>query len=263
MGNSARLTGMVHRVALPLLACLLVPGMAHSAPAQELTPGSPDTTTFTSEALNLRFTYPSTLHETDPAQAIADGHLNVLGISADSDPALARATACLHPLLLAKTPESQTGVTSTSETSPDGVTRVQVTPLTSATILLAELDLHCVVEQGKVNANDVLTRMAEVVEKTPRVSRILQPTSYNVNRQRVHIAAAQGQLKSEGETSPFTIFTMGLSTNWNNHLLVWYFTSNNINMLDTVTKSTVAFGRQAPAVLYPVHIRNGNVQAAP
>ncbi len=140
---------------------------------------------------------------------------------------------------------------------------MQITPTTSATILLAELDLHCVVEQGNADANDILTRMAEVVEKTPRMSRIIEPTSYSVERQRVHIAAAQGHLKSEGETSPFTIFTMGLSTNWNSHLLVWFFTSNNINMLDTITKSTVAFGRQSPAVLYPLHVRNGNAPAAP
>ncbi len=261
MGKSARLTRMVRCLALPLLALLFVQNTAPSTPAQA--PAPSDTTTFTSEALNLRFTYPSTLHETDPAQAIADGHLNVLGISADSDPALSRATACLHPLLLAKTPEAQAGATSTSETSPDGVTHVQITPITSATILLAELDLHCVAEQGNPDANDILTRMAEVVEKTPRMSRIIEPTWYKVDRQRVHIAAAQGHLKLEGETSPFTIFTMGLSTNWNNHLLVWYFTSNNINMLDTITKSTVAFGRQSPAVLYPLHVRNGNAQAAP
>lgn len=252
---------MIRRLPLPLLALLLVPNMATSARSQA--PAPPDTTTFTSEALKLRFTYPSTLHETDAAQVIADGHLNVLGISADSDQALARATACLHPLLLVKTPESQAGATSTSETSPDGLTHVQITPTTTATILLAELDLHCVVEQGNADANDILTRMAEVVEKTPRMSRIIEPTSYNVDRQRVHIAAAQGHLKSEGETSPFTIFTMGLSTNWNNHLLVWYLTSNNISMLDKITKSTVAFGRQSAGALYPLHIRNGNTQAAP
>lgn len=252
---------MLRRPAFSLLALLLVPNLPLSAPAQA--PAPPDTTTFTSEALNLRFTYPSTLHETDPAQAIADGHLNVLGISADSDPALSRATACLHPLLLVKTPESQAGATSTAETSPDGSTHVQVTPTTTATILLAELDLHCVAEQGNADANNILTRLAEVVEKTPRMSRIIEPASYNVDRQRVHIAAAQGHLKSDGETSPFTIFTMGLSTSWNNHLLVWFFTSNNISMLDNITKSTVAFGRQSPAVLYPLHVRNGNAQAAP
>ncbi len=121
---------MMRTFGLPLLAFLAVSSISTSAPAQA--PAPPDTKTFTSEALNLRFTYSSTLHETDPVQAIADGHLNVLGISADSDPALSRATACLHPLLLVKTPEAQAGATSTSETSPDGVTHVQITPTTSA-----------------------------------------------------------------------------------------------------------------------------------
>jgi len=53
---------MLRRPAFSLLALLLVPNLPLSAPAQA--PAPPDTTTFTSEALILRFTYPSTLHET-------------------------------------------------------------------------------------------------------------------------------------------------------------------------------------------------------
>jgi hypothetical protein len=45
---------------------------------------------------------------------------------------------------------------------------------------------------------------------------------------------------------------MGLSTNWNSHLLVWYFSSNNIDTLNRITKTTVRFGRAEAAPLYPV-----------
>jgi hypothetical protein len=51
---------------------------------------------------------------------------------------------------------------------------------------------------------------------------------------------------------------MGIATNWSNHLLVWFLSSNQIRMLDRLTKSTVGFGRQAPAPLYPRPLGNLN-----
>ena len=228
-----------------LLLLLAVPAIAPAqAPAH----------TFSSESLNLRFTYPADLSPVDPAEAVAGGHLNLLGISVDSDPELARATACLHPLLLAKTPQQGPASISTSHTTPDGVTRTTITPTASATLLLAELDLSCVIDGGNAHATDLLPRMAEAVSRTPGMSPLMEPTWYTVGRQHIHMAAAKGRPISAGQPSPFTLFTMGLSTTWNNHLLVWFFTSNNTGLLDAITKSTVAFGRQAPAVLYPSHV---------
>lgn len=49
---------------------------------------------------------------------------------------------------------------------------------------------------------------------------------------------------------------MALSTNWNNHLLVWYFSSNSIDTLNRITKTTVRFGNDKAAPLYPLVIGN-------
>jgi hypothetical protein len=75
------------------------------------------------------------------------------------------------------------------------------------------------------------------------------------------MAAAQGQPQTREQTqdSPpasSQLYTMGLSTNWNSHLLVWYFTSNNIDTLNRITKTTVRFGRDTAAPLYPLTIGN-------
>jgi hypothetical protein len=51
---------------------------------------------------------------------------------------------------------------------------------------------------------------------------------------------------------------MGLSTNWNSHLLVWYFSSNSIDTLNRLTKTTVRFGRAQAAPLCPVPIGNAS-----
>jgi hypothetical protein len=76
------------------------------------------------------------------------------------------------------------------------------------------------------------------------------------------MAAAQGQPQAQPlPADPQLLaqpplYTMGLSTNWNNHLLVWYFLSNNIDILNRITKTTVRFGRDQAAPLYPLTIGN-------
>jgi hypothetical protein len=67
------------------------------------------------------------------------------------------------------------------------------------------------------------------------------------------MAAAQGPPQSSDQGQ---LYTMGISTNWNSHLLVWYFSSNSIDMLNRITKTTVRFGRDQAASLYPLTIGN-------
>ena len=63
---------------------------------------------------------------------------------------------------------------------------------------------------------------------------------------------------SNAGAAPSQLYTMGLSTNWNNHLLVWYFTSNSIDTLNRITKTTVRFGNDKAAPLYPLTIGNAS-----
>ena len=188
-------------------------------------------TEYSSDSLNLRFSYPSDLNKADSAEALKDGHLALLGISGASGPALAAATRCLRPDLLARS--------------------------ATATILLAELDVTCLTPDQQANAKDLLATMAELVTKVPGMTSIAPAAWYNVGWQKVHMAAAQGAPQplpqtaaSADASAPQRLYTMGFSTNWNNHLLVWYFSSTDIQTLNRITKSTVRFGRSAAAPLY-------------
>jgi hypothetical protein len=203
---------------LLLAACLLVP----TAHAQSLTE-------WHSDDLNLRFSYPSDLTPAPPAEALQDGHLTLLGISGSSDPVLAAATRCLRPDLLTKS--------------------------STATILLAELDVTCLTPDQQSNAKDLLANLAELVAKVPGMTSIAPPAWYTIGWQKVHMAAAQGSPQS-GDTAAQRVYTMGISTTWNNHLLVWFFSSPDIATLDRITKSTVRFGRAAAAPLYPSPIHD-------
>ena len=201
---------------------------------------APNTTEWENEALKLRLFYPSDLVKGDTTQVISDGRLVLFGVSGASDPKLAEATHCLRPVLLLEQP-------------PSGA--AAQTPTLTATILLAELDINCLTPDQQSKATHLLADMAEIVNKVPGMKPIAQPATYTIGWQKIHMAAAQGQPQTTN-SAPSQLYTMGLSTNWNSHLLVWYFSSNSIDTLNRITKTTVRFGRDQAAPLYPLTIGN-------
>ena len=211
-----------------------------------------------SETLNMRFAYPTDFVQRDATAAMHDGHLTIFGISGDADPELAAATHCLKPDLLVELPGSDVSQTTSSKPAADGSTQVTITPSPTGTILLAELDIDCLTPEQQVKAHDLQAGMAEVVNKVPGMRSIMTPSWYTIGWQKVHVAAAQGQPQSQagGQVGPLQLFTMGIATNWNSHILVWYFSSNSVALLDRMTKSTVRFGRAKAESLYPVTIGN-------
>jgi hypothetical protein len=201
---------------------------------------APNTTEWENEALKLRLFYPSDLVKGDATQAMSDGHLTLFGLSGASDSKLVEATRCLRPVLLLELP-------------PPGAA-AKTTTIT-ATVLLAELDINCLTPEQQNKATNLLADMAEVVNKVPGMKSIAQPATYTIGWQKVHMAAAQGQPQTSN-LAQSQLYTMGLSTNWSSHLLVWYFSSNSIDTLNRITKTTVRFGRNQAAPLYPLTIGN-------
>jgi hypothetical protein len=237
-----------------VIAFLFAAVLSLSATAQ--TP-APNTTEWESEALKLRLFYPSDLVKGDAAEVMRDGHLTLFGISGATDPKLAEATRCLRPALLLELPQSPSKLNAKVEPGFGGGTRVTTTPSVSATILLAELDIDCLNAEHESNSTTLLNDMAEIVTKVPGMRPTAQPSTYTIGWQKVHMAAAQGQPQTQDAPPvPSQLYTMGISTNWNSHLLVWYFSSNSIDTLNRITKTTVRFGRDQAAPLYPLSIGN-------
>jgi hypothetical protein len=228
---------------------------ALSFPAKAQAP-APNTTEWENEALKLRLFYPSDLVKANTEQVMHDGHLTLSGVSGATDQKLAEATRCLRPALLLQLPHSEPPQTATTKPAPDGGTQVTVTPAATATLLLAELDIECLNAEHESTSTTLLNDMAEIVTKVPGMRPTAQPSTYTIGWQKVHMAAAQGQPQTEAGAAPSPLYTMGLSTNWNSHLLVWYFTSNDIDTLNRITKTTVRFGRDQAAPLYPLTIGN-------
>jgi hypothetical protein len=212
-----------------VIAFFFAAALSLTAAAQ---PPAPNTTEWENESLKLRLFYPSDLVKGDIEQVMQGGQLALFGVS---DPKLAAATHCLHPALLLNLPSSNG----------------QQPPAGTATILLAELDVNCLNAEHASASTTLLNDMAEIVNKVPGMKSIAQPATYTIGWQKVHMAAAQGQPDGSSQ-----LYTMGISTNWNSHLLVWYFSSNSIDTLNRITKTTVRFGRDQAAPLYPLSIGN-------
>jgi hypothetical protein len=241
------------------VAFLFAAAFSLSATAQA---PAPNTTEWENEALKLRLFYPSDLVKGDAAEIMRDGRLTLFGISGAADSKLAETTHCLRPVLLLELPQSPSKLNATVEPGLDGSTRVTTTPSVAATILLAELDINCLTPEQQNKATHLLSDMAEIVNKVSGMKSIAQPATYTIGWQKVHMAAAQGQPQAQPNpidpqlSGQLPLYTMGLSTNWNNHLLVWYFSSSSIDTLNRITKTTARFGRDQAAPLYPLTIGN-------
>jgi hypothetical protein len=195
---------------------------------------APNTTEWENEALKLRLFYPSDLAKGDTEQILHDGRLVFPGVSGATDPKLAGGTRCLRPALFLQLPSAAPAQT-------------------TASVLLAELDINCLNAEHESVSTTLLNDMADLVAKVPGMKPTTPPSTYTIGWQKVHMAAAQGQPQ---DAASGQLFTMGISTNWNSHLLVWYFTSNSIDTLNRITKTTVRFGRDQAAPLYPLSIGN-------
>lgn len=252
-------TARARRTARVLLGALLSvslgAGLTLSTAAQA--PKS-DQLEWSSDSLNLRFMYPGELVRRDPTEALKDEHLMLYGIPGGQTRELAVATHCLKPLLSLELPTSGGSITKTETKNPDGSITVTMKPALLGTILLAELDIDCMTPAQQVMARDLQTHMVEVLTRVPGMHAVLQPSVYLIDKQMMHMAAAQGQPISQDADAPIDpllSYTLAFSTNWDNHLLVWYFSSNNAAMMNRMTKSTVKFGNSNVATLYPPAIR--------
>jgi hypothetical protein len=261
-----------------LLAGLLGAGMALPAAAQTAlgngtvtvqTEAQPlteqmlrnDQLEWTNEALDLRFKYPADLVRRDPKDALDDEHLMVYGVPGGQTKEIATATGCLKPMLSLELPTSGGSIIRTQTKNPDGSITVHMKPALLGTVLFAELDVNCLSPAQKEIAGDLQKSTVALLAKVPGMHSVLQPSQYMIDKQMVHMAGAQGQPLNPDTQEPaeaLLSYTLAFTTMWNNHLLVWFFSSNNAGMMNRMTKATVKFGSGKEATLYPPTVRMAN-----
>ena len=217
-------------------------------------------TEWRSDALDMHFLYPGDFVLRDPVEAMKDGHLMVFGIPGTQLPELADRTKCLKPLLELEIPTSGGSADQTKVKNPDGSITITVKPALLGTILLAELQIECLTPQQQAQAKgaELQTGMVQLVTKVPGMRPTMQPAMYLVGKQKMLMAGAQGVPKvaedPNAPAEPLFSYLTAFSTSWNNHLLVWYFSSNSAATLNRMTRSMVKFGNTPALAIYPLQV---------
>jgi hypothetical protein len=216
---------------------------------------------WTNEALDLHFKYPADLVRRDPKDALNDEHLMVYGVPGGQTKEIATATGCLKPMLSLELPTSGGSIIRTETKNPDGSVTIHMKPALLGTVLLSELDVTCLSPAQQAMTKDLQASTVGLLAKVPGMHSVLQPSEYLMDRQMIHMAGAQGQPLNPDTQEPaeaLLSYTLAFTTMWNNHLLVWFFSSNNAGMMNRMTKATVKFGNSKEVTLYPPTVRMAN-----
>jgi hypothetical protein len=246
-------------VSLTLVGALLGNNQAHSnpntvttAPQQESgakpsKPKPPEPGKFYDEQLDLHFNYPVEMRVLDANADIESGHQNIYGAPGGNDPEHQESIRCMRPLLdLELPPENapqrlaDVGDMWVDDTQAYKDSR-KPEPI-FAKIFFAEVVKSCLPPKLQKNENDVLGNIALSVVSEPGIQRMAQPIWYEIGKQKIHMNSGMGRPVANGQVATAPIIIMAMATQWRGHLLVWMFTSNDVEIFNEITKSQVEFG---------------------
>jgi hypothetical protein len=84
--------------------------------------------------------------------------------------------------------------------------------------------------------------MALTAVSEPGIQRMPKPIWYEIGKQKIHMNSGVGRPIINGKLASAPIITMGMATQWHDHLLEWVFISNDAEIFNEMTKSIVQFG---------------------
>jgi hypothetical protein len=237
-------------------------------PAAEPIEAKPRAAIFQSDALGFTLTYPASLIETKlPSQD--QQHAEIAKVQPlDEKPELRKVDQCTDKALLAqrKDDPEKAGVNVTIFGDKRG-TVLESTPAVTATLLIARVGIECMPAEYRQQLEAVTSAMAEGSAQGDDLKPIDQPIWYEIGKTRVHFAAAQSILAeiqpgANASSQP----TKGQGRRWvaslafvqNGNLVSIYAESNNLPFLNGILHSTVKFGDQSAAPLFPADLGNGS-----
>jgi hypothetical protein len=202
--------------------------------------------TYTNQALGLTFSYPAELHPIDGAGAVANGRRMVLGEMAlpSAQPSQQPDTCTKTLLALGTKPGPESGK------ARSGV---------AAMLTLFDIDLRCLPPKAAKNKSLLNTTMRGFASQGVTelgMMPINEPVAYRLAGQRAYFAASQGtpvestELQS-GQSEVIAVITVAA----NQHILAWMLESNDLDVLNRMFRSQVAFGPGPPQQLFPTGLQ--------
>lgn len=211
------------------------------------------------KGVDLHFNYPVEMSTLDTSAEMERGHKNLFGTSGENDPEHQKAKSCVRYILDAELPENKAPHRAASL---DGIwvddtkefNESRKPAAISAKILVMEIVRDCLPKQLKKTDNDTLGAIALSFVSEPWIQRMPKPIWYEVGKQKIHMNSGVGRPILNGELAPVPIIIMSMASEWHGHLLAWVFTSNDTEIFNEITKSTVRFGDGAWGPMFAANI---------
>jgi hypothetical protein len=191
-------------------------------------------TAFHSDEIGFTLLYPSVL-EVQSAKSFKEtvdrGHRAYYGTDPATDPEHQESEKCIHLLLSATLPTSET---------PAG------TDAAVASIVLIETDRSCL----KGSEDDILGNLASAPYQIPSATAVMPQTWWKVDKRKVHIGAAtiEQDLTQGNAAKPLAV---AASFVVKKHYLMVLLMSNSDAAEKLLATTQVQFGKDAPVLLLP------------
>jgi hypothetical protein len=214
---------------------------------------------FYDRELDVHFNYPVEMQVLDAGVEMENGHLNIYGVSGENDPEHQQAKRCTRLLVDADLPQAKApqraadlGGIWLDDTKEYKESR-KPEPVFGK-ILFMEIVRDCLPSNLQKNENDALGTIALSAVSGPGIQRMPKPIWYEVGKQKIHMNSGVGRPIVNGQLASAPLIVMSMSTQWRGHLLAWVFTSNDLEIFNEITKSTVRFGDESFGPMFAANI---------
>ena len=202
---------------------------------------------FYDKDLALHFNYPVEMRLLDANADIESGHQNIYGVPGANDPEHLEAKRCARPLVDAELPADRAPQRPADlggvwvDDSKEYKESRRPEPI-FAKIFMMEVARSCLPQPLQKNENGALASIALSLVSVPGMQLMPKPLWYETSKLKIHMNSGAGRPIINGQLASAPIMIMSMAAQWRGHLLAWAFTSNDIEILNEITKSRVQFG---------------------
>lgn len=253
---------------VPGVLCLAIFAQGQTAAPQQSAPGQPQPQAvapvmFHSDLLHLSLTYPGSL-VAEKVASLDEQHAAIASTQPSNEkPEYKKADQCTDKVLSAHRSDDPHKAQATIAIHGDSRgTVVHLDPVVDASMTIARVGLECVPTEYRSQADAMAAVMAEGFIQESGLKEIDQPIWYDIANERIHFAAAESP--SDAQASAGTAnaprpreWVASIAFAWENNLITIQIESNDLPFLNEVLHSSIAFGSQPPAPLFPAELGEG------
>jgi len=226
-------------------------------------PDAKKTAKFQDARLNFAFEYPADLVAKKLPSADEQHKATAERQPANEDPAYKKADNCTQVVLQAERHDDPEHATGTIAFYGNGrKPEFEINPTIHASVTISELDVACIPQEFRGREDEVASGLALSVIQAKDLKQIDQPLWYDVDKHKVHLAAAMGPTnvpdKDGKQADPTkTRYVAGVATVINGTLTLWMFEANDVDYFNRMLRGDILFGNDKPLPLFPASIGNG------